>query len=204
METDETEGSVTHWIGDLKAGGDQAAQALWQRYFERLARRARAQLGDAPRAVADEEDVALSAFDHLCRGAAAGRFPKLDNRDDLWRLLATITAQKAVDLRRRQGRRKRDAGRTRGEVTKPGGDAEVNAMAQQPDRGPSPEFVALMDEQYRHLLVRLGDDSLRQIAVWKMEGYSNEEIAQRLDCGLRTVERKLGVIRSIWVADAPA
>ena len=50
----------------------------------------------------------------------------------------------------------------------------------------------------------LEDDGLRQIAVWKMEGYENDEIARRLGCGVRTVERKLGVIRAIWQADRPA
>jgi ECF sigma factor len=70
-------------------------------------------------------------------------------------------------------------------------------------REPSPEFAAQLDEQYRLLLDRLADDGLRQIAVWKMEGDSNDEIARRLGCGLRTVERKLGVIRAIWLALDP-
>jgi hypothetical protein len=52
----------------------------------------------APRGMADEEDVALSAFDSFCRGAEQGRFPQLSDRDDLWRLLFVITERKAIDL----------------------------------------------------------------------------------------------------------
>src|SRR3954463_13568021 len=86
----EDEGSVTVWLGDLKAGGDEAVQPLWERYFERLVILARQRLRDAPRAVADEEDAALSAFDSFCRSVQGGRFPRLGDRDDLWRILVVI------------------------------------------------------------------------------------------------------------------
>lgn len=194
-------GSVTRWIGGLKAGEEEAARLLWKHYFDGLVRLARDRMRDGPRAAADEEDVALSAFHCLCRGAAAGRFPDLVGRDNLWRLLATITAQKALDEKRRQGRDRRGGGRS---VRATELDPEHDILAQVVGREPTPEIAALLDEQYQHLLDRLEDDALRRIAVSKMEGESNEEIAERLGCGLRTVERKLGVIRSIWLADAPA
>jgi DNA-binding CsgD family transcriptional regulator len=44
----------------------------------------------------------------------------------------------------------------------------------------------------------LGDESLCQVAVCKMEGCTNDEIAERLDCSRRTVARKLETIRIIW------
>src|SRR6202034_1431934 len=95
----DADGSVTRWIGDLKAGGAAAAQPLWERYFDRLVRLARNKLRARPRraAVEDEEDAALSAFDSFCRGAARGRFPRLTDRDDLWRLLVVLTVRKALD-----------------------------------------------------------------------------------------------------------
>jgi hypothetical protein len=77
------EQSVSDWIGQLKAGDERAAQRLWEDYFQRLVRLARARLQGVPRRAADEEDVALSAFDSFCRGAEAGRFPRLNDRDDL-------------------------------------------------------------------------------------------------------------------------
>jgi DNA-directed RNA polymerase specialized sigma24 family protein len=204
MDGCDAEGSVTRWIGPLKAGEVEAAQALWDRYFDGLVRLARTRLRDAPLAAADEEDVALSAIHCLCHGAAAGRFPQLADRDNLWRLLATIAAQKAIDLQRRETREKRGGGNTRGEGELAAGDTEASLVAQVVGREPSPEFAAQLDEEYRRQLDRLEDDGLRQIAIWKMEGYENDEIARRLGCGVRTVERKLGVIRAIWQADRPA
>ena len=90
--------SVTHWLGKLKAGDPAAAEPLWNRYFPRLVELARARLRGFPLRAVDVEDVALSAFDSFCRDAAAGRLPRLDDRDDLWRVLLLITGQKAVDL----------------------------------------------------------------------------------------------------------
>jgi DNA-directed RNA polymerase specialized sigma24 family protein len=186
-------GSVTHWLGPLKAGDEEAARRLWGRYFAGLVRLAHARLRDTPRGAADEEDVALSAFHSLCNGAAAGRFPRLEDRDDLWRLLATLTARKAVDQIRRDGRQKRGGGRVAGE-------ADAQALARVAGDEPTPEFAALMAEEYLYLLGRLDDEALRRIAAWKLEGYTNDEIAARLGCGLRTVERKLAVIRASWLA----
>ena len=98
-------GSVTHWIGALQAGDmDDAARRLWGRYFEQLAHLARLRLRSAPRGPADEEDVALSVLDSFCEGIAAGAFPKLGGRDDLWRLLVVLTARKALDQVRRRRR----------------------------------------------------------------------------------------------------
>jgi DNA-directed RNA polymerase specialized sigma24 family protein len=165
---------------------------------------ARDSLRGPPRGEADEEDVAVSAFHSLCQGAARGRFPGLQDRNNLWTLLVTITAQKALDHRRREGRLKRRGGRTRAATGSSPGASEADALAQVAGREPSPEFAAQMAEQYRHLLDRLGDDTLRRVASWKMEGYTNEEIARGLDCGLRTVERKLGVIRAAWIDDLSA
>src|SRR5207249_6675395 len=62
--------SVSAWIDRLKDGDPAAAQPLWERYFGRLVGLARDRLRGAARRAADEEDVALSAFDSFCRGAA--------------------------------------------------------------------------------------------------------------------------------------
>src|SRR5438105_2492324 len=50
----------------------------------------------------DEEDLALSAFDSFCRDTQRARFPRVADRDDLWRLLVTMTAQKSLDPMRRE------------------------------------------------------------------------------------------------------
>src|SRR4051794_14019304 len=93
--SDEEQGSITRWLGDLRDGGDVAAQPLWERYFARLVGIARRRLTGTPCGVADEEDAALSAFNSFVAGAKAGRFPQLNDRECLWRLLAVLTVRKA-------------------------------------------------------------------------------------------------------------
>jgi DNA-directed RNA polymerase specialized sigma24 family protein len=198
-------GSVTHWIRDLRDGNDvdSAARGLWRRYFDQLVRLARARLHTTSRGPADEEDVALSAFDSFCRGIAAGRFTDLGSRDDLWRLLVVLTARKAVNEMKHERRQKRGGGRVVGQAALDGSDPDGDALGRVMGREPSPELAVMIVDECRRLLGSLRDDSLRRVALLKMEGYSHEEIATRLDCGLRTVERKLGTIRATWLADEP-
>jgi DNA-directed RNA polymerase specialized sigma24 family protein len=192
-------GSVTEWIGRLKTGDQAAAQQLWERYFRRLVGLARHKLRATPRRAADEEDVALSAFDSFCRGAERGRFPQLGDRDDLWPLLVVITARKASDLHEQERRHKRGRGQVLGEAALPGTDAEGHsALEQILSREPTPAFASQVAEECRRLLSSLGDADLQQIAGWKMEGYTLAEIAARLGCVPRTVRRRLQRIRTIW------
>lgn len=183
--------SVTHWLGALKAGNLAAAQPLWERYFQQLVRFARRKLRGLPRCPEDEEDVALHAFDSFCRDVRHGRFPQLCDRDDLWRLLLLVTAQKARDAVRHEHARKRRTAAAPAEV-------DLDEIAAQE---PTPELAAQVVEACRVLLARLPDERMRSVAVWKMEGYTNEEIATRLSCVPRTVERTLRVIRSLWRQD---
>jgi RNA polymerase sigma factor (sigma-70 family) len=196
------EGSVTRWIGELKAGGDSAAQHLWERYFHRLVHLARARLRAARQAgaIEDEEDAALSAFDSFCRGAAAGRFPRLADRDDLWRLLVVITVRKALTQLHRQRAQKRGGGRLAGESALIGRDAaEGGGLDRLAADEPSPELAAEVVEQYRRLRDGLRTEDLRQVLDLRLEGYTREEIAERLGCAERTVKRKLDLIRETWL-----
>jgi DNA-directed RNA polymerase specialized sigma24 family protein len=190
-------GSVTRWLGQLQAGDPAAVQPLWERYFPRLVRWARQKLRDAPRAAADEEDVALSAFDSFCRAAAQGRFPQLTDRDDLWLLLMKVTERKAARQLRAQSRLKRGGGRQPVRDT-PGDDAEESVLERVLSAEPSPEFAAQLAEECQGLLRRLGDAELQSVALWRMEGYKVEEIAARLGYAPRSVKRKLRLIRGIW------
>src|SRR5260370_13955086 len=124
-----SDASVTGWIGQLKAGNHEAAQQLWNTYFQQLVRLARARLRGFPRRAVDEEDVALTAFDSFCRGAANGRFPKLSDRNELWHLLIVITARKVIDVRQHEKRQKRGGGDVRGESAflDAAGESEVTA-----------------------------------------------------------------------------
>ena len=194
-----SDGSVTRWIDRLRAGDPAAAQALWERYFGELVRLTRRRLRGHARLVADEEDVVLSVFDSFCRHAAEGRFPRLEDRDSLWRLLLVITARKTSHLVRDQRRQKRGGAEPRPDVLAPTGQEAV--LGEILARDPTPEFAAQAAEECRRLLDRLGDDELRSVALWKMEGYTTEEIADRLGYVPRTVERKLRLIRTLWAEE---
>src|SRR5262245_28358693 len=166
-------GDVTGWLRQLEAGDHEAAQPLWERYFRRLAGLARARLQGMPRTAADEEDVALSAFDSFCRGAEAGRFPRLTDRDDLWQLLVLIATRKVCDLAEHEGRQRRDWRRTQS----PDGEHPEPFSAE-----PDPALAAEVAEQLVLLLALLPDAAMRSIAVRKLEGHTNEEIAALLGC----------------------
>jgi DNA-directed RNA polymerase specialized sigma24 family protein len=152
-------------------------------------------LRDAPRRIADEEDVALSAFDSFCRGARAGRFARLDDRNDLRQILVLITLRKAIDLHTHEGRQSRRWGRvqslselTRDRLEMIGGDE------------PTADLAAQLAEEQQRLMEQLGDSTLQRVATWKLEGYTNEEVAARLGCVTTTVERKLALIRHKWAS----
>ncbi len=184
-------GSVTHWILQLQAGNRDAARPLWERYYQRLVGLARSHLSGVSRRMADEEDVVLMAFDSFCRGAEQGRFPDLNDRDDLWSVLVLITVRKAANQAQYEGRQKRNSR-----------SIEAVALDEIATSDPTPDFAVQAAEAYRELLFGLDDSILQSIAVLKMEGYTNEEIAAQLGYSLRTIERKLNLIRAQWMLEA--
>jgi DNA-directed RNA polymerase specialized sigma24 family protein len=188
-----SDGSITRLIGLIKEGDRAAAQPLWDAYFHRLVALARARLRGTQRTSADEEDVALSAIDSFWRRAEHGQFPRLADRDDLWQLLFVLTVRKAIALARHQGRVRRGGGRIASLEDLAAWDLDA-ALGPEP----TPELAAQMAEECRRLLDSLGDESLRAVARWKMEGWTNREIAARLGCVEHTVERKLRSIRRLW------
>jgi DNA-directed RNA polymerase specialized sigma24 family protein len=193
---EDTEGTVTRWISALKQGDTSAATGLWESYFRRLVGLARARLRDVPRLVADEEDVALSAFDSFCRSAQAGQFRRLHDRNDLWQILTLITVRKAIDLRNYQGRQSRKAAQVRSLT-----DLTREVLETIGGDEPTPELAAQLAEEYQRMMEKLGDASLRSVAIFKLEGYTNDEIATQLGCVTSTVERKLARIRLAWAEE---
>lgn len=192
--------SVSQWFCRLKAGDEEAAQLLWDRYFDKLVSLARKRLGTSPRRVADEEDVALSVFRCLCGGATRGQFADVENRDQLWRMLVTMTANKAIDQRRFAMGQKRGAGQVRGDSVfdDPALTGACQGLDEIIGEGPTPDFLALLADEHQRLIELLDDDSLRHVALSKMEGYTNEEMAGQLQITRRSVERKLQRIRLLW------
>ncbi len=198
-----SEGSVTRLIHEIRAGNQAAADLLWQRYFPQLVHFARAKLQGLSRLVEDEEDVALSAMNRFFVAAQQGRYPSLAGRDDLWCLLLRIANRRLLNLRRDETTQRRGGGRDGRNLTLDPRDPSDQSEFALPlaDDTPTPEFAAMMADECRRLLELLDDAELRAIAVAKMEGYTNAEIAAQLDRSERTVERRLRLIRDRWKLD---
>ncbi len=188
-------GDVTFWLQQLKAGERRAAQPLWELYFRRLVAVVRERLRGFPRAGRDEQDLALSAFDSFFRAVEKNHFPRLDDRYDLWQVLTTIASRKVCDLVEYERREKRDHRRTH-----PLEGADVRALC---SGEPDPAEAAELAEEVDRLLGMLPDQLMRDIAVRKLEGYTNEEIAGLVGWSVATVERRLPLIRQLWERDCP-
>ncbi|MEN1680523.1 MAG: ECF-type sigma factor [Planctomycetota bacterium] len=188
----ESTGSVSHWIEGLRAGDSAACQELWDRYFSRLVKIADDRLHRMSQE-ADGEDVALSALKSVMVGLGEGRFPHLSDRENLWPLLVTLTARKSIDQVRRQQADRRAASRT----------VSLDELRAALGDEPSPEFAAEFADELERLVLKFDEPVLRLIAQRKLEGFTNEEIAQEASCSKRSVIRKLNRIRQEWEEDEP-
>ncbi|MEZ6136518.1 MAG: ECF-type sigma factor [Pirellulaceae bacterium] len=188
--------ALTQWYQALQTGDDEAIGRLFEHCFPRLLRYARSKLPENLRRALDEEDVALSAFKSFCNGAQRGVIGDIQNRDELWKLLTCIAARKGSAYVRHETRLKRGGGQVRGEsvfISK-----EMAGIESESPPNASPATIAEVDEQCQNMLDALGDETLQAIALLRLEGYSVDEIASRIGCAKRSVERRLSLIRKIW------
>ena len=190
------EPSASSLILKLRTGDEEAAKILWNRFFAQLLTLTRGRLPSSSRSMADEEDIVLSAMKSFCIGIRDGRFPELSGRESLWRLLLTITLRKLADKQNYDSRGKRDVARLQNSDAAPEKhDDEIYAFI---SREPNPEVAAECAEQIGSLLESLEHEDLKKIALMKMEGYTNIEVANEVKCSITSIERKLRTIRSIW------
>ena len=180
--------AVIRWVRAFQDGEPGADQHLWDAYFDRLMTLALAHLRthkSPRRAHEDCEDVAISAFNSFCQATSAGRFPRLDDRDDLWLILVVITRRKVADLVEREGRAKRGGQWKRVDT----------CLEDLPGGEPGPEEAAITADLYRALFKRLNDDHHRAVAQLRMEGWTVPEVAEQLGISVATVERRLRYVR---------
>jgi len=190
--------SVSQWITGLKSGEQDAIQQLWIRYEKELVHLARCRLATLPRGVADEDDIANTAFYSLCRAAAGGRLRDVSNRDDLWWILLALVKRKVVDHQRRETSAKRGGGQVRAMTDVGFASSGELVLEEIVDSEPTPEHLVAMDEQLAFLMSLLRTDELRRVAGLRLEGHSQEEIAAKLNVVTKTVGRKLNLIRKTW------
>jgi DNA-directed RNA polymerase specialized sigma24 family protein len=189
----ESAGSITRLIPQLRQRDDLAIHTLWERYMQRIHNAARPVVARLAPGAGDEEDVAQSAFQSFCEAAATGRLPDLGSRNELWRLLFAFTRRKAIDRVRRETRHRRG-----------GGAAVVNnapAVDRACDSGIGPVEIVELQESLNELfrkLMKSDDGRLTEIALLRLEGATNAEIAARFGCAVRTIQRKLHLLERLW------
>ena len=198
---------VTLWIARLKQGDARAPEVIWEHYFQQLIQLGKRRLQSASNRMNNEEDLALSAMNSFFEGVQNHRFSQLDNREELWKVLATIAVRKAVKYyRAANAQRRPDAHMANGSSTD---DQNVDEICQVLGREPSPEMAAMFAEAVQSRLNALPDETLRQIAIWKLHGLTNREIAVQLypdisqtkpKTAQTNVERKLAAIRRLWTS----
>lgn len=197
-----SEHEITKIIQRSRGVDEDGAEVIWNEYFPKLMRLARSKLGTTPRRTFDEEDVAVNALNSFFRGAEAERFSKLESRDDLWRILVTITARKVAFERRKQMAQKRGDGQVRGEsifVNRNSG--EDFGLGQILDENRMPENASQVVSTCEELLVKLNDDNLRKTALLRMEGYNNTEISEKLGCSVSRTKQRVAKIKELWRDD---
>jgi len=189
-------------LGELLNKAPQEAEAIWAEFFPRMLKLAKVKLGGMQLRTFDEEDVALSAMNSFFRGKNDGRFERLDSRDEMWRLLATITVRKVTSQRRKAMADKRGAGAIRGEsifFNPANADSSMIAgLGNFSDDRLLPDTTEEILKNCEHLLEKLDDEKLRRTAIMRLEGFSNQEISEELGCSVARTKQRLQRIRELW------
>jgi len=182
----------------MHKGEDWAFSAFFNKHYEQLVQFAKTKLGSFPLRTFDEEDVALSAINSLFKCLRENRF-EAQNSIELWQILISITKNKLIDRRREQHAQKRGGGKVRGDSVW-AQTGENNLFYEQPDTRQSltPDAQVELLETTDMLFQRLEDDKTREVAQLLLAGYRINDIAEKLNCVRRTVERRITHIRKLW------
>jgi RNA polymerase sigma factor (sigma-70 family) len=182
----------------VRASNGDDVRRLWNRYFRRLVRLARARLRQSDRRTFDEEDVTLSAIRSFCDLVGRGELSGIHSEIHLWRLISTITTRKLIGSLRRQNCQKRGGAHRIRDYASVYDPRTPHGLAQLLAREPTPQAGAELADDLDRLLAKLDDPMLKSLAVRKLEGFTTQEIADELGTSTRTIDRKLRLIRAIW------
>lgn len=195
----DSEGTITVFFGQLRAGDRSAAQGLWEYFFPRLLGLARKTLASSSQRVTDADDAVQSAFISFWQSVERGDLTGEIDRDNLWSFLSVITVRKALNYIEKEGAQKRGGGKVHGESSAEAwfkGQRMAFKLDDALGQVPAHDF----DLHCEELLLRLDEES-RPLAVMRLMGYTHKEIADILDCTERTVRRKIKLIRLTWEQD---
>jgi RNA polymerase sigma factor (sigma-70 family) len=177
---------VNRW----KAGDERAAKELFDTYVDRLMALARRRISQRLASRVDPEDIVQSVFRTFFGRVKAGKF-QFQDQDDLCKLLVRITINKTM----RQVDFHTAAKRNPGQETRQSDEA-YDHLPELLAGEPSPEVTVAFLDQLEHFLGELRPQE-RQILEMRMQGYSNEEIAAKLDIYDRKIRRVMEHIREV-------
>lgn len=191
---------LVKWLAALRNGNEQIAEKLWQQLFPRLVDLAQKKLQGSSRRVNDEEDIALSVFDRMCRNVDRSALRQVNDDDELWQVLVRMTANRIIDQYRSANAGKRGGGKVRGQsVFAVDPQRQSDGLDGIADEKLTPEFEFMLTDRYDQMLEMLGDERLRKIAEWRLEGFTHKEIAGFLGLSERSIERKVAIIKDVWM-----
>lgn len=190
------QGSVTRWIQQMRAGDSVVVHALAERYFKKLGDAARRRLHKIPQSLHDEEDVANFVLEAVVRNIAQGRYPDLQDREDLWFLMLAITQRRISNILKRDRRQKaQPSSQTSLTELLEMYEGELADVALQGD----PEHVAIeIGDCWQELMRILPNDEFREIARLKLEFHSNRQISSMLKLTSKYIDRKVAEIQRFW------
>lgn len=188
---------VTLWLQRLLEGDSLAQREIWQKYSERVARQARRCMKGVSSRDSDEDDIAVRVLNSLFQRLADGRQSAIESRTELWNLLLGITRNKTADEARRKRAKKRGGGNVRGESAFDvhGEDSPGCGIAGVAGRVQDPRVAYEEAQGLVEMLESLRDSQLQQIALLKMASHTDQEIADMLKLGRRTIQRRLQELR---------
>lgn len=195
-------GTVTRHIAALRSSDprrrEDAAREIWQQYVPRLLELARQNLSTRVRRREDEHDALQETYRSFFRRQERGNFD-LIGRNELWQLLVSITLCKVRNISKRNRRQRRDYRREASASASESDDSlPPGWILEAMEAGaPTPDVATALNEEFEARLLTL-DLPLQQIALWKLEGWTHDEIALKLGCSKRTVIRKVELIRAEW------
>jgi len=185
--------SVSEWISQFRSDGNEiAALKLWDRINPRvreLSRRLIERTG-IPLSC-DEDDISVSVFAAFCDRLRSRQLEELSDRDGVWRLLILMTARKINDHAKMARAKKRHNGPENPDVG-------LHAVSELRDTQLEPSIEVMMEDQCQAMLKQLNDPVLETVVLLKLEGYSNVEIAERMQYSRRTIQRMLELVKDIW------
>ena len=197
--------SISQQLDEIKQSDEAAIAVLWNHYYPALASFAEKKLAalGVQQRVFNGDDVAASALASFFKAVQRDRFPELNSEEGLFRLLKRITIRKVIDRKRQSQTLKAGSGQLRGESAFGSNSNSASAFGIEGVRGdtPSPEWIAMMEEECKGLFAMLGDEELQTIACLRLEGYSNAEIASQRGYSIATVERRVKLIRARWLSE---